>query len=143
VLRAELEVFGEREEAGARDTLSHGAERVEAGYEPRKGVSRGARGTVGGVGAVWVGNSASGEDPGVDVVVALFVNHQVEVAPLALFDLEVGAVDWLLEEELSWSKPLAVFDLPRGVKDENFMLRLPPLKVFPGTNETLLRPGMA
>jgi hypothetical protein len=115
VLGAELEVFGEREEAAARDTLHHGAERVEAGYEPWRVMSRGAFGAVGG----GAGNSDSGEDPGVDVVVALFVNHQVEVAPLALFDLEVGAVRGAFSVKS-----------PHGVVDENLRLRLPPVERF-------------
>jgi hypothetical protein len=94
VLGAELEVPGEREEPRARRPLSHRAERVEAGYEPRKVASLavgavGDGGVVGGGGAAGEGNS--GEDPGVDVVVALFVDHEVEVAPLAPLDLAVGA----------------------------------------------------
>ena len=112
MLGAELEVFGEREEAAARDTLPHGAERVEAGYGPRKVMSRGALGVVGG----RAGSSNSGKDPGVDVVVALFVDHQVEVAPLALLDLEVGAVGY----EKSFHGQI----IARGLH-ENLTLRLP------------------
>ena len=59
MLGAELEVPRERQEARARHALPHGAERVDAGYEPRMVRALGA---VGGVGAVGDSDGNSGED---------------------------------------------------------------------------------